>query len=224
MHSRRLRIAAATLVIAVVGVVLLLLGSRDPDVAAAPLDALFIGDSYTAGVGASSDATRWTTLVATGMGWREDNRGLGGTGYVSTAGAKGCGQEYCGNYVQVAEEISGDEPDVIVVGGGQNDFDDWAEDPVQVTRAIGATYETLRSDHPTATIIAVGPSHLDRVDPTSLALDRAVRDAATSADARYVSLLEPLTIQRGMVLPDGGHVGDAGHRAIADRVLQTLQD
>ena len=43
--------------------------------------ALFIGDSYTQGLRASSNAARWTTLVCQAFGWSEDNRGVGGSGY-----------------------------------------------------------------------------------------------------------------------------------------------
>ena len=39
--------------------------------------AVFIGDSYTRGTGASSPALRWTSLVAAARGWQEQNLGLG---------------------------------------------------------------------------------------------------------------------------------------------------
>ncbi len=39
----------------------------------------FFGDSYTAGLGASSSAVRWTTLLSKYLGATEDNRGVTGT-------------------------------------------------------------------------------------------------------------------------------------------------
>lgn len=220
---RSLKLVASALMVVVLVTALFLLRQGAENVAEQPLNAVFIGDSYTAGVGASSATTRWTTLVAAATGWQEDNRGLGGTGYVSTAGTKGCGQQFCGNYQAAAAEIRGDQPDVIVVAGGQNDFDDWARNPDQVSAAIQGTYRELRRNHPKATLVAVGPSDVDRAGPIALALDHEVREAATSVGAHYVSLLDPLTIQKDMVLPDGAHVNDAGHQAIAERVLEGVR-
>ena len=66
--------------------------------------AIFIGDSYTQGFGASTEALKWTSLVAEAQNWEEINLGLGGSGYVATSGVKGCGQVYCANFREVAED------------------------------------------------------------------------------------------------------------------------
>src|SRR4051812_899287 len=58
-------------------------------VSAAPSEALkrvvFIGDSYSAGVGNSDHSKRWTTIVAKAEGWREINIAKGATGYLTTS-------------------------------------------------------------------------------------------------------------------------------------------
>jgi lysophospholipase L1-like esterase len=50
-----------------------------------------------------------------------------------------------------------------------------------------------------------------------------VQDAANSVKAKYVSLINPNVIDLAMILPDKVHVNDAGHKAIAERVLAALR-
>lgn len=185
--------------------------------------AVFVGDSYTHGTGASDQSRRWTSLVAASQGWQETNLGLGGTGYLSTATKNGCGQTYCASYREVAARAVQLKPDIVVVAGGQNDFTAFGRDPAAVSAAIDETFATLRRGLPKAEIIAVGPSTPGGVSGSVVALDAAVRTAATSVDATYVSLITPDSVIRPeMVVADGAHVDDAGHRAIADRVIRGL--
>ena len=185
--------------------------------------AVFIGDSYTRGTGASSPALRWTSLVAVARGWQEQNLGLGGTGYLTTAGVKGCGQASCPSYPDVVDEAVAAEPEIVVVGGGQNDFRAFESDPQAVVDAVDETYARLRRGLPEAQLIAVGPSTPGRVTGTVKAMDAAVQKAAEANRVTYVSLIRPEPVlSRDMVIADGVHVDDAGHRAIADRVLSVL--
>lgn len=180
-----------------------------------PPVAVFLGDSYTEGIGASVPERRWSTLVAAELGWEEANRGVSGTGYHTSAGDA----EYQGRVGQVLD----DEPQIVVVSGGQNDFGTYAADPGGTLQAIAGLYEALREELPQAEIVAVGPSTPGTVDQTVLAIDAAVRDAAAASDATYVSLLEPDVLDPNMVAADQIHVDDRGHRAIADRVIAALE-
>ena len=187
--------------------------------------ALFVGDSYTAGTGASEDAKRWTTLVAADMGWDEANYGRGGTGYVATAGPEGCGREYCAEYRGTLAEASTDdlEFNVVVIAGGQNDTGAWSDDKDAVLQAVADTYETARQAFPDARIVAVGPSWLGEAMPWQEEFDAAVRKAARSIDAEYVSLLAAeAVVDPAVEAGDGAHVNDAGHAAIAAAVVAGL--
>jgi len=191
-------------------------------------DALFIGDSYSAGTGASSQVKRWTTLVSTAEGWKERNFARGGTGFVSTATAAGCGQAFCPAYIGMIEQAakSGVDPDMVFIAGGQNDTDEWfqADDGKIVRDAINATYQKARSTFPNAKIIAVGPTWLGTSAGWQDDFDAAVQAAAAGVNAQYVSLRNPPVLNDpAMELGDGGHVNDLGHRAIADRVISALQ-
>lgn len=186
--------------------------------------ALFIGDSYTAGTGASSEAKKWASLVSAGMGWSEVNRGNGGTGYVSTAGMDGCGREACPAYQGVLSDVSEMTAEFVLISGGQNDLDDYQEQPEVTRSAVQETFAAYREAFPDATLVAVGPSTTgDPTEPTVNALDEAVQAAADAVGARYISLLDPPVIEPGMIDDDGAHVTDAGHAAIAERVLSALQ-
>ena len=184
--------------------------------------AVFLGDSYTQGTGATSPDQRWTSLVSAERGWSEVNLGRGGTGYLTAAGVEGCGREICPNYVGMVAEAVDVKPDVVVVAGGQNDFSAFRDDSTTVVAQVDATFEALREALPRARIVAVGPSSPGEAGESALALDAEVRRAAEAVDALYVSLLQPPVITESMVRPDGAHVGDAGHAAIAERVLDAL--
>jgi lysophospholipase L1-like esterase len=188
-----------------------------------PLRAVFIGDSYTHGTGASTPERRWSTLVSRSASWDEVNLGLGGTGYVATSGPAGCGRPACPNYLGVLAAAAEAKPDVVVVAGGQNDFRAYGEDPAGVVNKIDQTYRELRRLLPEARIIAVGPSTPTGSGDTLRSLDSAVRESADRVGAEYISLLDPPVITPGMVAPDGAHVNDRGHEAIAERVLTAVQ-
>ena len=184
--------------------------------------AVFLGDSYTHGTGASTPALRWSSLVANAKGWTEADAGLGGTGYATTSSVNGCGKDYCPTYVERVGEIVASSPSVVVVSGGQNDGTLLSSDPETVKAAVDATYSTLRAGLPDAEIVAVGPSAPGTLPATLIEFDGWVHTAADAVGATYVSLIDPPVIVPEMVLPDGGHVDDSGHQAIADRILGIL--
>lgn len=190
-----------------------------PEAAVVAPRAVFIGDSYTQGTGASDkETTRWTSLVAANKGWEQINLGRGGTGYVTTSGVNGCGKEYCPSYPEMIAEAVAAQPDLVVVAGGQNDLRAMADTPDVVIAGINTTYSSLRAALPGARIIAVGPSTASTVNNTVIALDEAVKAAAAANGAEYISLLDPAVLTPEMIAPDGSHANDAGHAAIAARV------
>lgn len=185
--------------------------------------AVFLGDSYTQGTGASVPSKRWTSLVSAAFKWEEINNGRGGTGYVSTSNVDGCGLSFCPNIEAMADQAIEEAPAVVVVSGGQNDFPTFIEDPAAVSDRLTATYQKIRKALPKAKIVAVGPSTPWGVGGPVIGLDAAVQKAAKAVGAKYVSLISPDVIKEEFVLSDGGHVNDAGHKAIADRVIGALR-
>jgi lysophospholipase L1-like esterase len=180
--------------------------------------ALFVGDSYTVGQRASSESKRWSTLVARELGWAERNVADGGTGFVSRYPAR--------DLLSYEEQLrSARRParvDVVVIAGGQNDFDELRSAPGAVFEAVADTYALAARRFPDAEIIAVGPSTPWNIGLEARALDSAVRAAADEHDATYVSLLDPDVVRDRFVDPDGIHVNDRGYAAIAHRVVSQI--
>lgn len=177
--------------------------------------AAFVGDSYVSGSGPSQRDKRWTSLVSQQMGWIEHNFGAGGTGYWRTSPANP-------NYLGRVGAVIADNPDIVVVSGGQNDIDEFVHDSGSVSEAIARTYAALHAGLPNARIIAVGPSLPLGDSPSLDALDQRVQAAAQAVGGDYVSLIAPVPVIQANMVVAGGHVDDAGHAAIAERVVSGL--
>jgi lysophospholipase L1-like esterase len=185
--------------------------------------AVFLGDSYTEGWGATKTSTRWSTIVADEAGWVELNQGQGGTGFVTSAGLGGCGLDYCPTYLERVSDVIDAQPDIVLIAGGQNDLVGLSSEPAAVRDALNETYDRIRSGLPRARIIAVGPSIAPPNNDLINELDTWVQAAAKRVGADYVSLIDPVVIEPDMVEIDGVHVNDKGHRAIADRVIDGIR-
>jgi lysophospholipase L1-like esterase len=200
----------------------LILAGCANDVQASAPKAAFIGDSITAGYGASSEPMRWTSLVSQKMGWIEHNFGRGGTGYLATSSREGCGLDFCPNYLGMLDDVASSDPDIVVVAGGGNDMPEFMSNSGPVSRAITDTFNQLRKRLPNARIIAVGPFARD-VTSSVIAFDLVVQDAARAIGGEYVSLIAPNpVVQEDMFLADGAHLNDSGYAAIADRISSVL--
>ena len=179
---------------------------------------VFIGDSYSQGTGASDKSKRWTSIVSKALDWHEVNLARGGTGYLKES-TSGCGRPKCLNYVAMVPEAVGTNPGRVVVAGGQNDF---SLDIAEVGPMIEKTYADLRAALPNATIIAIGPSTIGDITPKIIEYDAKVQAAAAAVGAQYISLIDPDPIDKSMAAPDGVHVNDDGHAAIAAAVQNEL--
>lgn len=174
--------------------------------------AAFLGDSYTTGVGASTPALRWTTLVAQKEGWGEANFGEAGSGYI-TKGFDGT------SYLRRVQEVIDVRPDIVVVAGGQNDLASNGD----VDAAVQATLELLREGLPVAKMYVVGPTWAQRQPPPKLVeIETAVRKAAAEVDAQFIPALDWIADRPDLMAPDNIHPNDAGHTLIADRVVAAV--
>jgi lysophospholipase L1-like esterase len=182
-----------------------------------PVTALFVGDSYTVGQGASSPAKRWSTLVAGELGWTERNVADGGTGFV-----RRYPERDLLSYREQLRSVGPKGVDVVVIAGGQNDFAELRTRPAHVFEAVADTYALAAQRFPDAQIVAVGPSTPWAIGLEVRALDSAVRAAAEKHGATYVSLIDPDVVRDGYVHGDGVHVTDVGNAAIARRVISQI--
>ena len=187
------------------------------------IDAVFIGDSYTQGVGASRPESRWVSLVSGKEGWEPHNLGRSGTGYLAVGAPSECGHLKCLNYVKTVPLAVAAKPNFVFVSGGQSDFETFLKNPESVITAIDTTYASLRAGLPHTPIYAIGPSTTGAVTKQILEFDAAVRNAAARVGATYVSLLQPNVIKPTFIAADRAYVNDAGFAAIAERVEGSIK-
>jgi acyl-CoA thioesterase-1 len=177
--------------------------------------AAFLGDSYTAGAGASSPAKAFPALVAGKEEWRSIVVGCGGSGYVNNGT---CHQNYT---VRVADVVKRD-PSIVVVSGGRNDVDFPTD---QISANAVAVFGELKSKLPDAKIYVTSPVWDDDAAPAKLAeVQAAIRASAEKAGATYVDIGQPLTGKAADMIADGVHPNDTGHGALADAIASALPE
>lgn len=185
---------------------------------------VYLGDSMVAGGMASSTLKRWSSLVAAHEGWLENNMSRGGTGFVKTSNASGCGLAYCPSIPEMAAAAVAARPEVVVVSAGRNDQAIMGSNPASVHTAIDAAFATLRSGLPGARIIALGPMYDDAAPGAALQqIDAWVKEAAAAHGATYVAGVPSWLVGHPeWISSDGVHQNDAGHAEDARRLIAAI--
>ncbi|OZC96808.1 hypothetical protein CH281_23410 [Rhodococcus sp. 06-221-2] len=228
MTARRtvlISIAVSVLVVAFSGIVGWQIGSRSeaPQAAKTPPVSIpdsvpvvaFLGDSYSKGIGASSNGRRWTTLVSAAMGWSELNLAEGGSGYTTSY----LGQKT--DYGIKLDVLAAAQPDVVVVSGGRNDYE---AGTASVTGAVASSlFAAIKAAAPNTELIVTSPIWDSTEPPADFpTLIDGVKAATTSAEGRYLDIGEPLADHPDMIDPDGLHPNNEGHQIIASAVVSAL--
>lgn len=189
---------------------------------AKPPSVVFIGDSWTYGVGAT-DNNGYAQLAVEQLGWPHAIFGVGGSGYTVT-GAPGAG-ESASTFGDRARNLDGSTADIVVVQGSLNDR---ASPAADIGLAARQTFADLRAalSNPDAQILVVGSSYTP--DSTREQIDRinsAIASAAEEAGLPFVNPAEENWTDPAddRVWFNGNHINDAGHRAVADQVVALLE-
>jgi lysophospholipase L1-like esterase len=176
----------------------------------------FYGDSYTLGVGASSAANRWSTIICAERGWREFNPSINGLGFVRNRRNFGDGD--------LPSQIIGSNPDIVFVTMGLNDNFGFVTDADRIRVQISTDLEYLRLALPMARFIVVEPFWYTDDRPDSLSVITGwVKAAAEFIDADYiVGASHWLEHHPEWMADDGLHPNDAGYAQMAHQMDAAL--
>lgn len=180
-----------------------------------PTVVAFLGDSYTAGLGATASTSRWSTVLAETNGWVEVNLGGAGTGY-GTPGDAG------GPYGDRVADVVAAQPNVVIVSGGRFDYSGTTSRET-VTAAIAETFASLRSGLPDAQIIAMGPIWDASASPARLAeIANDVRTAVEAVGGTFADIGQPLAAQPDLIGADGILPNDAGYAKLSATITAAV--
>jgi len=161
-----------------------------------------IGDSYSVGLGLDRPARSWTARLE----GRVHVEGFSGSGF--SAGASGCGAV---SFADRAADALDGAPELVVVEGGLNDFD-------QSDAAITAGFRRLMRVLEGRRVVVVGPVLAPSRAGAVLRVDRLLERLAAEAGASYVDA----TGLRLDYLDDGLHLTEAGHREFGGYVAERV--
>ena len=174
--------------------------------------AVFLGDSYASGTGASRPSKRWVDLVSLDKGWVEKNVSQDSSNYSSEAG----GTSYRARMAAVAATGA----QIVVVSGGRNDVN---VDPAQLRADARATFVGIQTALPKARIFVVSPTWGNDPAPQGLTnVISIVMAEAKRTGVTYLDIGQPMFGDSSMMAVDGWHPNDAGHAAIAKAVEKAL--
>lgn len=209
-------------------------GSSSPSSTAAPPPATkdsstptvaFIGDSYTAGAGASPGHT-WPELLALSRGW-DSYRSFahGGTGYATSVrenATRVCGLDVCPSYVEVLPAVIEYAPTLVIVSGGRNDTGKTLD---QVALGASTLFESLVLALPESKIMVTSPIWDARQPPATLeGISRVVRRAAENSNVYYLDLDQPFAGRPELITGDLVHPNDQGYELLSDAVSRGLSE
>lgn len=208
---------------------------------------LFIGDSITEGVGASSVEKRYTDLVAKKTGAVVYNYGVGGT-RIAKQQKPSVDPKWDGDFCTRAKDME-KEADVIVVFGGTNDFGHGDADLGTMDDrnyetfygALHTLYTYLCDTYPYAKKVVMTPLHRSDED---LLLPPPHATKATGTLKTYVEIIREvaeyyaypvldmfknsgiqpqITSNREAYTIDGLHPNDTGYELISDMIISFLK-
>lgn len=206
---------------------------------------LFLGDSITEGVGASSPEHGFVSVFQRLSGAVTVNYGIGGTRIAKQRKPPVCA-EWDRDFIGRVDEMQ-PQADVIVVFGGTNDFGHGDTEIGDMTSRSAYTFygalhmlcEKLLNKYQNAQIVFLTPLHrlseenaVNEIGLKTLPLSSyvtAIQEVAgyyalPVLDLFRLSGLQPAVDQiRALYMPDGLHPSDAGAEKIAQRLYAFLK-
>lgn len=172
----------------------------------------FLGDSFTAGSGATGPTRRWTKLVSAANGWTEANFGFSGTNYATSGNVVGGTP-----YTERVQSIVAAAPEIVFVSAAGNSMG------TDQSAGVRETFQKLRAGLPKARIIATSPYFRAGEYPAVLkSFGTTIKAEVEAVGGEYMDLGNPLGARPDGMSDDGIHPNDAGYQLIADAVQARL--
>lgn len=183
---------------------------------------LIVGDSYAAGTGASSERTRWTSILERDQHWDVTVDGVGGTGFTWGGGTDGTdGDTFA---ARIAEHASNENlnPALVILEGGQNDY---RADAGDLSSAVADDVSAVKAAWPGAQVVVLGPAAPEPLATDIERMDSSVQAGALRAGAYSINprTTKWFTAENSPKFNfDGAHVNDGGHELIASKIGDAL--
>ena len=186
--------------------------------------ALWIGDSFTAGIGGSRAGRPYPGVVSARLGWVSLVDAEGGTGYINDGRANEA--SFAPFSGRLADDVRRYRPDIVIVDGGRNDR--WSTEQ-DLTKAVTSYLSAVHAAWPQARLVVILPSFLtskldaDLRDVRLYIRQAAERQGAFVVDPARLGWLssEPKQV---LVSADGVHPNDAGHTWYAAQLTNALRE
>lgn len=198
-------------------------------------NAVFIGDSYTYGTGASDhlsgDANRFSSVLATKLNMTEFNFGVGSTGFCDP-GSGGQNAPFSTQVTRAVDSMSATEKDnthLVVIAGGVNDFNEgsrYGASDMQ-TGAHDAVRNAVNG-FPNAIVLVVPMLFKgNEANPRLLNFESAIINGVLQYNGTrrvaYISGAWTWNFGRAShYISDQLHPNDTGHKTIANRIYTRI--
>jgi lysophospholipase L1-like esterase len=185
--------------------------------------AVFLGDSYTEGTGASSPSNGYVRYAGEVAGLNAKPAAQGGTGIVADNGGAIGAQKFDD---RLATTVFPYDPDVVVIAGGLNDerlIDDGKLTLAQYRAEYDKLIADIRGGLPKAKIVVLGPfcpeSPTSRPTRTILDIRDANKAAAQKARVPFIDVFYLNDENKAIYISaDGNHPNDAGHEYLGEKL------
>ncbi len=198
---------------------------------------IFLGDSITAGVGASTAEKRYERVVGRALGCTTINHGISATRIANQKGEPMYGPSFCQRFSEME-----DEADIIFVFGGTNDYGHGDapigapgdKTPDTFYGACDYLFSGLIKKYPGSLIIIMTPMHREGecIPNNNGAILKTYVDIIRKTAEKYSlpvldlwknsGVYPDISESKDAFASDGLHPNDAGHRLIAQRILGFL--
>jgi acyl-CoA thioesterase-1 len=190
------------------------------------MHALFLGDSYSVGVGATPWTQGFVYKVAEHYGWQPHNYSARAVGYLKGKTptsfpilSKCLSPQGCLHYSEQFEKAIADgiRPDIVFVSGGRNDDPGPTFEP-----AVKALLAEIKLVTPHAKIFVTSPINYGPESAVMAYKSAIVRDACRDENVSFIELGAPLLTHTGLLYRDQIHPSNKGSLLLADLIKRQI--